>query len=121
MQATKNIDLDLLERHSVLREFFYVFPTKLPRKPPIREFEFAIDIVLGARPVSKMSYHITIVKMQELKLQLQELLDKGFIRPSVSPWGAPILFVKKKDGSLRLCIDFKMLNKLIIKNNYPLP
>ena len=95
----------------MLREFFDVFPTELPRKPPIREFDFAINLVPGVELVSRMSYHMTTVEIQELKLQLQELLDKGFIRPSVSPWGAPILFVKNKDGSLRICIDFKMLNK----------
>ncbi|KAL4032611.1 hypothetical protein IC575_005691 [Cucumis melo] len=60
-------------------------------------------------------------ELKELKVQLQELLDKGFIRPSVSPWGAPVLFVKKKDGSMRLCIDYRELNKVTVKNRYPLP
>lgn len=105
----------------MLRELFYVFPIEIPRKPPVREFDFAIKLILGGKPISKILYHMTMIKMQELKLQLQELLDRGFIRPSVSPWGALVFFVKKKDGSLRLCIDFKMLNKLMIKNYYPLP
>ena len=86
-----------------------------------RGIEFAIELIPGAVPVSKAPYHLASVELKELATQLQELLDKGMIRPSVSLWGAPVLFVKKKDGSLRLCIDYRELNKLTIKNKYPLP
>ena len=102
-------------------DFTDVFPEELPGLPPLREIEFAIDVVPGATLASITPYIMAPLKLKELKLQLQELLEKGFIRPSVSPWGAPVLFVKKKDGTLRLCIDYRQLNKLIIKNKYPLP
>ena len=83
--------------------------------------EFTIDLALGIAPISKAPYRMAPLELKELKIQLQELLDKGFIRPSVSPWGAPILFVKKNDGSMRLCIDYKELNKVTVRNKYPLP
>ena len=102
-------------------DFPDVFPKELPGLPPHREIEVAIDIVLGATPASITPYRMAPVELKELKLQLQELLEKRFIRPSVSPWGAPVLFVKKKDGTLRLCIDYRQLNKLTIKNKYLLP
>ena len=105
----------------VVREFSDVFPDELPGLPPDRDMEFCIDLVPGTEPISKPPYRMAPVELEELKKQLQELLDKGFIRPSVSPWGAPVLFVKKKDGSLRLCIDYRLLNKATIKNKYPLP
>ena len=89
--------------------------------PPQREIEFAIDVVPGATPASITPYRMAPLELKELKLQLQELLEKGSIRPSVSPWGAPVLFVKKKDGTLRLCINYRQLNKLIVKNKYLLP
>ena len=73
------------------------------------------------RSISKAPYRMASAELRELKAQLQELLDKGFIRPSVSPWGAPVLFVKKKDGSMRLCIDYRELNRVIVRNKYPLP
>ena len=110
-----------LEKISVVNEFPDVFPDELPGLPPDREIEFSIDLIPGAEPVSKAPYRMAPVEMKELAKQLQELLDKGVIRPSVSPWGAPVLFVKKKDGSMRLCIDYRELNKLTIKNKYPLP
>ncbi|GJR39286.1 putative reverse transcriptase domain-containing protein [Tanacetum coccineum] len=98
-----------------------VFPEDLPGLPPTRQVEFRIDLVLGAAPVARAPYRLAPSKMKELSEQLQELSDKGFIRPSSSPWGAPVLFVKKKDGSFRMCIDYRELNKLTVKNRYPLP
>ncbi|GJS11115.1 reverse transcriptase domain-containing protein [Tanacetum coccineum] len=106
---------------SVVREFVDVFPEDLSGLPPQRQVEFRIDLVPGVTPVAKSPYRLAPSEMQELSGQLQELQDKGFIRPSHSPWGAPVLFVKKKDGSLRMCIDYRELNKLTIKNRYPLP
>ena len=102
-------------------DFLDVFPEELPRLPPQRKIRFAIDVVLGATPTSITLYQMASLELKELKLQLQELLEKGFIRSSVSPWGALVLFVKKKDGTLRLCIDYRQLNKLIVKNKYLLP
>ena len=104
-----------------ISDFSNVFPKELPRLPPLREIEFAIDVVPGATPASITPYRMAPVEIKELKFQLQELLEKGFIHPSVSPWGAPMLFVKKKDGTLRLCIDYRQLNKLTVKNKYSLP
>ena len=104
-----------------MNEFPDVFPEDLPGLPPDREVEFTIDIIPGTAPISKAPYRMAPAEMKELKTQLQDLLDKGFIRPSVSPWGAPVLFVKKKDGSMRLCVDYRELNKATIKNRYPLP
>ncbi|GKD53475.1 putative reverse transcriptase domain-containing protein, partial [Tanacetum coccineum] len=105
-----------LEDVLVIRDFPEVFPEELPRLPPPR-----IDLILGAAPVTRAPYRLAPSKMKELSKQLQELSEKGFIRPSSSPWGAPVLFVKKKDGSFRMCIDYRELNKLTIKNRYPLP
>ncbi|KAL8108572.1 hypothetical protein AgCh_024881 [Apium graveolens] len=105
----------------VVNEFPDVFPDELPGLPPDREIEFAIDLAPETEPVSKAPYRMAPVEMKELVKQLQELLEKGVIRPSVSPWGAPVLFVKMKDGSMRLCIDYRELNKLTIKNKYLLP
>ncbi|KAJ9546782.1 hypothetical protein OSB04_019325 [Centaurea solstitialis] len=105
----------------VVRDFPDVFPEDLPGVPPERQVEFGIDLIPGAAPVAKAPYRLAPPEMQELSNQLEELLGKGFIRPSSSPWGAPILFVKKKDGSMRMCIDYRELNKLTMKNRYPLP
>ncbi|GKC81789.1 putative reverse transcriptase domain-containing protein [Tanacetum coccineum] len=110
-----------LEDVPTVRDFPEVFPEDLPGLPPIQQVEFQIDLVPGAAPVARAPYRLAPSKMEELSTQLQELSDKGFIRPSSSPWGAPILFVKKKDGSFRMCIDYHELNKLTIKNRYPLP
>jgi Reverse transcriptase (RNA-dependent DNA polymerase) len=83
--------------------------------------EFGIELLPGTTPISKTPYRMTPAELKELKVQLEELLTKGFIRPSTSPWGAPVLFVRKKDGTLRLCIDYRELNKVTVKNRYPLP
>ncbi|GJR15814.1 putative reverse transcriptase domain-containing protein [Tanacetum coccineum] len=110
-----------LEDVPIVRDFPEVFPEDLPGLPPTRQVEFQIDLVPGAAPVARAPYRLAPSEMKELSEQLKELSDKGFIRPSSSPWGAPVLFVKKKDGSFRMCIDYRELNKLTVKNRYPLP
>ena len=104
-----------------MSDFPQVFSDDLPGVPPERETDFSIDILPDTRPISIPPYKMAPAELKELKEQLKDLLDKGFIRPSVSPWGAPVLFVRKKDGSLRMYIDYRQLNKVIIKNKYPLP
>ncbi|GKC79293.1 putative reverse transcriptase domain-containing protein, partial [Tanacetum coccineum] len=106
---------------SFVRYFPEVFPEDLPGLPPARPVELQIDLILRAAPVAQAPYRLDLSEMKELSEQLQELSDKCFIRPSSSPWGAPVLFVKKKDGSFRMCIDYRKLNKLTVKNRYPLP
>ena len=120
MEETKTTKGSSLEYFSVLQEFEDVFQ-EIPGLPPRREIDFSIDLVPRPTPVSKEPYKMNTPELKELQMQLEELLKKGYIRPSVSPWGAPVLFVKKKDGTLRLCIDFRQLNKYTIKNKYPLP
>ena len=105
----------------IVRYFPNVFQNDLLDLPLEREVEFTIDLVSGTNPISKAPYRMAPIEIKELKVQLQELLDKGFIMPSVSPWGAPVLFVKKKDGSMRLCIDYRELNKVTMRNKYPFP
>jgi hypothetical protein len=104
----------------VVSEFPDVFPNDISDVPPEREVEFTIDVVPGTKPVSMAPYRMSATELNELKKQIEELLEKRFIRPSVSPWGAPVLLVKKKDGSMRLCVDYRQLNKVTIKNKYPL-
>ncbi|XP_052726148.1 uncharacterized protein LOC108322100 [Vigna angularis] len=103
----------------IVNDFSDVFPEEVLGLPPQREVEFSFDLLPGAGPVSIASYRMALAELAELKKQIEELLEKQFIRPSVSPWGAPILLVKKKDGSSRLCVDYRQLNKLTIKNKYP--
>ncbi|WVZ24644.1 hypothetical protein V8G54_003188 [Vigna mungo] len=105
----------------VIEEFMDVFPEEVSGLPPHREVEFSIDLISGAGPVSIAPYRIAPAELAELKKQIEDLLEKKFIRPNASPWGAPVLLVKKKDGSSRLCIDYRQLKKLTIKNKYPLP
>ncbi|GJY27602.1 retrotransposon protein, putative, ty3-gypsy subclass [Tanacetum coccineum] len=105
----------------IVQDFLEVFPEDLPGLPPARQVKFQIELVPDAAPVARAPYRLAPSEMQELYTQLQELVDKGFIRPSSSPWGAPVLFVKKKDRSFRMCIDYRELNKLTVKNQYPLP
>ncbi|GKE91327.1 putative reverse transcriptase domain-containing protein [Tanacetum coccineum] len=110
-----------LEDMPVIHDFPEVFPVELPGLPLPRQVEFRIDLVPGAAPVERAPYRLAPSEMKELSVQLQELLEKGFICLSSSPWGAPVLFVKKKDGSFRICIDYCELNKLTVKNRYHLP
>ena len=111
-------DLDLPR---VVCEYEDVFPDELPGLPPQRVVDFGIELHPGTSPISMTPHRMAPVELQELKVQLYELLDKGFIRPSSSPWGAPVLFTKKKDKTLRLCIDYWQLNRVMIKNRYPFP
>ncbi|KAL0539461.1 hypothetical protein IC582_023673 [Cucumis melo] len=119
MVDTREVDVSL-SSEPVVRDYPDVFPEELPELPPHREVEFAIELEPGTVPISRAPYRMASAELKELKVQLQELLDKGFIRPSVSPWGAPVLFVKKNNGSMRLCIDYRDLNKVTVKNRYPL-
>jgi hypothetical protein len=110
-----------LEDIPVACEIPDVFPEDLLGMPPDRDVEFVIELQSGTAPISRRPYKMTPKELAELKVQLNELLDKGYIRPSSSPWGCPALFVKKKDQSLRLCVDYRPLNAVTIKNKYPLP
>jgi len=102
-------------------EYPDVFPEELPRIPPDRDIEFVIDLVPGTAPIAKRPYRMSVEELVELKKQLKDLLDKEYISPSASPWGSTVLFVKKKDGSMRMCIDYRSLNTVTVKNKYPLP
>jgi hypothetical protein len=110
-----------LEHLPVVKEFADVFLEELPGLSPERELEFTIDLKLGTEPIARTPYQMSTPELQKLKMQLKELLDLGLIHPSVSPWGAPVIFIRKKDGLWRLCIDYRQLNKATIKNQYPLP
>ena len=111
----------LVDEIPVVREFPDVFPDDIVGLPPDREVAFTIDLIPGTEPISIPPYRMAPTELRELKAQLEELLSKGFVRPSISPWEAPVLFVKKKNGSLRLCIDYRQLNRVTIRNQYPLP
>ena len=102
-------------------EFPDLFPDEIPRLPPSREVGFPIELVPSTTPISKAPYKMAPAELHELKKQLQDLLDKGFTRPNASPWGAPMLFVRKKDGTLRMCVEYRQINQMTIKNKYPLP
>ena len=110
-----------LEELPIVRDFVDVFPVDISGLPLERDIEFSIDLLPGTGPISIAPYRMSPAELSELKKQLEELLAKQFIRPSVSPWGAPVLLVKKKDGQSRLCVDYRQLNKVTIKNRYPLP
>jgi hypothetical protein len=105
----------------IVCEYPDIFPDDLPEMPPDRDIEFIIELQPGTAPISKRSYRMPPNELAELKIQLQDLLDKGFIRPSASPWGCPALFMKKKDNSLRLCVDYRPLNAVTSKTNIPYP
>ena len=111
-------DLDLPR---VVCEYVDVFPDELPGLPPHRDVNFGIELHPGISPISMTPHRMASVELQELRVQLQELLDKGFMKPSTSPWGAPVLFAKKKGKALRLCIDYRQLNRVMIQNQYLLP
>jgi hypothetical protein len=119
--AMDSSEVDPLEVIKVVFEFPDVFPKDLPGMPPERKFEFAIELLPGTAPIFKRAYRVSGPELVELKKQIDELLEKGYIRPSTSPWAAPILFVDKKDGTRRMCIDYRALNEVTIKNKYPLP
>ena len=112
------LDLDLPR---VVCEFVDVFPDELPGLPPKRVVDFGIELHPGTSPISMTPHRMAPVELQELRVQLQELLDKGFIRLSTSPWGTPVLFAKKRGKTLRLCIDYRQLNRVTIQNQYLLP
>jgi hypothetical protein len=105
----------------VVCEFEDVFPEELPGLPPDSDVEFEINLVAGTTPIAQSSYRIAEVELKLLKAELDSLLEKGFIRPSASPRGSPALFMPKKDGTQRLCVDYCALNAVTIKNKYPLP
>jgi hypothetical protein len=98
-----------------------MFLEELPGFPSERELDFTIDLKPGTEPIERTTYLMSMPELHELKMELKELLDLGLIRPSVLPWGVPVIFIRKKDGSWRLCIDYHQLNKATIKNQYPLP
>jgi hypothetical protein len=114
------VELKLEDIHAV-REFLDMFPDDMPGMPPKRVIEFKIELLPGTAPLAKAPYKMSPVELKELKIQLQGLLGKGYIRPSTSPWGCSVLFVEKKDKELRLCVDYGPLNAVTIKNKYPLP
>jgi hypothetical protein len=104
-----------------VKDFPDVFPEELPGMPPDREVEFVIDLLTGTAPISKRPYRMSVEELKERKKQLTELQEAGYIRPSSSPWGAPVLFVQKKDGSQWMCVDYRSLNDVTVKNKYRLP
>ena len=110
-----------LDLPRVVYEYEDVFPDELPGLPSQRVVDFGIKLHPGTSPIFMTPHKMAPVELQELRVQVQELLDKGFIRPSTSPWGAPVLFAKKKDKTLRLCINYRQLNRVMVKNRYPLP
>ncbi|GJY01368.1 putative reverse transcriptase domain-containing protein [Tanacetum coccineum] len=120
-EAKDKLEGKRLKDVPIVRDFPEVFPEDMPGIPPARQVEFQIDLVPGAAPVARVPYRLAPSEMKELAEQLQEISDKGFIRPNSSPWGTPVLFVKKKDGSFCMCSDYLELNKLTVKNRYPLP
>jgi hypothetical protein len=119
--AIDSKEADPLEIIKVVSKFPDVFPKDLPGMPPERKVEFVIELLPCTALISKRAYRVSGPELVELKKQIDELLEKGYIRPSTSPWAAPVLFVEKKDGTKRMCIDYRALNEVTIKNKYPLP
>jgi hypothetical protein len=121
-QVTTHIEeIKPSEAINIVSEFPDVFPKELPGMPPERKVEFAIELIPGTAPISKRAYRVSRPELVELKKQIDELLEKGYIIPSTSPWAAPVLFVEKKDRTKRMCIDYRSLNEVTVKNKYPLP
>jgi hypothetical protein len=116
-----NMEAKSIEDVPVVREYPDVFPEELLGMPPDRDIEFVIDLIPETSPIAKRPYRMAAPELAELKKQLGELQRSGFIRPSSSPWGAPMLFVEKKDKSMRMCVDYRLLNEVTIKNKDPLP
>src|SRR4051794_23575459 len=113
----KDLDIDQV---AIVREYPYVFPAELPGMPPDREVEFLIDLLPGTGPIAKRPYPMSTDELKELKKQLKDQLAIGFIRESSSPWGAPVLFIMKKDNTQHLVMDYRSLNEVTINNKYPL-
>jgi hypothetical protein len=119
--SVDNKESNPVEAIRVVSDFPDVFPEELPGMPPERKVEFAIELIPGIAPISKRAYRVSRPELVELKKQIVELLEKGYIRPSTSPLVAPVLFVEKKDGTKRMCIDYRAFNEVTVKNKYPLP
>jgi hypothetical protein len=113
--------INLIEDIRIVSEFPDVFPEELPGMPLERKVEFAIELIPGTAPISNRAYRVSKPELVELKKQIDELLEKGYIRPSTLSWAAPVLFMEKKDGTKRMCIDYRSLNEVTVKNKYPLP
>lgn len=109
-----------LETTLVVQDYLEVFLEELPSMPPDRNIEFVINLKPGTVPIAKRPYRMVVDELEELKTQIEDLQEKRFIRPSSSPWGSPVLFVKKKDGTARLCVNYRALIDVTIKNKYPL-
>jgi hypothetical protein len=120
-EKLNQVDTIELNKVPVVCEYPDVFPEELPGMPPDREIEFVIELAPGTAPIYRKPFRMASTELVELKKQIKELLEKGYVQPSSSPWGSPVLFAKKKDGTLRLCIDYRALNMVTIKNKYPLP
>jgi hypothetical protein len=121
-QVTAHIEkIKPSEAINVVSEFIDVFPEELPGMPPERKVEFAIELISGTTSISKRAYRVSGPELVELKKQIDELSEKGYIRPGTLPWAAPVLFVEKNDGTKRMCIDYRSLNEVTIKNKYTLP
>jgi hypothetical protein len=119
--VVNHLEVKPLENIKVVCEYPDIFLGELPSMPPDRDIEFSIELLPGTAPISKRPYRMDVKDLVELKKQIEELLEKGFIRPSSSPWGAPVLFVSNKDGSRRMRVDYRSLNEVTIKNKCPLP
>ena len=116
-----SLETPTLESVPVVSEFLEVFSEDLPRVSPEREIDIGIDLLTDTHPISIPPYIMSPTELKELKDQLKDLIDIGFIRPSISLWGEPVLFIRMKDRSLRICIDYRQLNKVTIKNKYSIP